>query len=294
MNPVQRGYLYALLATICGSLVYLFSKAALLEVSLAQFGFWWFALALVWNSAMAVHPKGGFSLKGLGRADYKTLILMGLVEIVATTSLYAAIAIADNPTVPSFLRNLEYLFISLLGMILLSEKYSRLSGIGALLVLTGAFFVGLKTVNLKGLLSTTSALMLLSTSFYAIRTILAKKHIKEIGPVMLAINRAIFLLLFASLFLVLNNEPILIPGQAFLNILAGSFVGPFLTSVFQYSALRYIEASRAAIVQSTTGMFVLGGSLLMFGLLPTDLQMAGGAVTVFGVALMMRARKISG
>jgi drug/metabolite transporter (DMT)-like permease len=136
--------------------------------------------------------------------------------------------------------------------------------------------------------------MLLSTSFYAIRTILAKKHIKEIGPVMLAINRAIFLLLFASLFLVLNNEPILIPGQAFLNILAGSFVGPFLTSVFQYSALRYIEASRAAIVQSTTGMFVLGGSLLMFGLLPTDLQMAGGAVTVFGVALMMRARKISG
>jgi drug/metabolite transporter (DMT)-like permease len=294
MNPAKRGYLYALLATICGSLVYLFSKAALLEVSLAQFGFWWFALALVWNSAMAVHPRGGFSLKGLGLADYKTLILMGLVEIVATTSLYAAIAIADNPTVPSFLRNLEYLFISLLGMILLSERYSRLSGTGALLVLSGAFLVGLKTGNLKGLLSTTSALMLLSTSFYAIRTILAKKHIKEIGPVMLAINRAIFLLLFASLFLILNNDSLLIPGKAFLNILAGSFVGPFLTSVFQYSALSYIEASRAAIVQSTTGMFVLGGSLLMFGLLPSGLQMAGGAVTVAGVALMMRARKLSG
>lgn len=293
MNPAKRGYLYALLATICGSLVYLFSKAALLEVSLAQFGFWWFALALVWNSAMAVHPRGGFSLKGLGLADYKTLILMGLVEIVATTSLYAAIAIAENPTVPSFLRNLEYLFISLLGMILLSERYSRLSGTGALLVLSGAFLVGLKTGNLKGLLSTTSALMLLSTSFYAIRTILAKKHIKEIGPVMLAINRAIFLLLFASLFLILNNDSLLIPGKAFLNILAGSFVGPFLTSVFQYSALRYIEASRAAIVQSTTGMFVLGGSLLMFGLLPSGLQMAGGAVTVAGVALMMRARKLS-
>lgn len=294
MNPAQRGYLYALLATICGSLVYLFSKAALLEVSLSQFGFWWFAMALVWNSAMAVHPRGGFSLKGLGRADFKTLFLMGLVEIVATTSLYAAIAFADNPTVPSFLRNLEYLFISVLGIILLNERYSRLSGIGALLVLSGAFFVGLKTGNLKGLLSMTSALMLLSTSFYAIRTILAKKHIKEIGPVLLAINRAIFLLLFASLFLILNHDSLLIPDKAFLNILAGSFVGPFLTSVFQYSALRYIEASRAAIVQSTTGMFVLGGSLLMFGLLPTSLQMAGGIVTVAGVALMMRARKISG
>lgn len=294
MNPVKRGYLYAFLATLCGSLVYLFSKAALLEVGLAQFGFWWFALALMWNSAMAVHPKGGFSIRALSRSDYKILLLMGLVEIIATTSLYAAIAIADNPTLPSFLRNLEYLFISILGMILLSERYSRLSGTGAFLVLSGAFLVGLKTGSLKGLLSDTSVLMLLSTSFYAFRTILAKKHIKEIGPVMLAVNRAIFLLLFASLFLILNNESLLIPGKALLNILAGSFVGPFLTSVFQYSALRYIEASRAAIVQSTTGMFVLGGSLLMFGLLPTDLQIIGGAVTVVGVALMMRARKISG
>ncbi|MBW6489557.1 MAG: DMT family transporter [Lentimicrobium sp.] len=291
MELQKRGYLYALIATICGSMVYLFSKAALNQTSLAQFGFWWFSLAILWNSLMAAHPKGGFNISSLKRGDYKNLIYIGIFEVFATVSFYAAIYITENPSIPSFLRNLEYLFVTLLGIWLLSERFSKTTGIGALLILTGAFIISFQNAGLSGFMSSTAALMLISTSFYAIRTLLVKKNIGELRPVVLALNRAIFILIVAILFVVITKESIIISKSAFLNILAGSFVGPFLTSIFQYSALRYTQASRTVIIQSTTGLFVIIGSLIMFSSLPTNSQIAGGLVTIVGVILMMKKKK---
>lgn len=283
-----RGYLYAFIATLCGSLVYLFSKAALNEVSLPQFGFYWFLIAIFFNSLMALHPRGGFTVKKLTRKDYQTLLYVGLIEIIATSAFYAAISVSDNPAVPSFLRNLEYLFVSVIGMVVLGERYGKVGMVGALLTLTGAFIISMKPTTAGSFITGAAGLMLISTSFYAVRTILAKIHIREISPVVLAINRAVFLFVTASVFMVAGGFPLSIPTNALINITAGSFIGPFLTSIFQYSALRYIEASRSAIVQSTTGLFVLTGALLMFGSLPAPVQIAGGLVTMAGVILMMR------
>jgi drug/metabolite transporter (DMT)-like permease len=288
MTKTNRGYLYAFIATICGSLVYLFSKAALNEISLAQFGFWWFLTAIFWNSMMAAHPRGGFSIKSFTGKDYRTLLYIGLIEIVATTSFYAAIAVSPNPAVPSFLRNLEYLFVTVFGFVLLGERFGKVALAGAILTLSGAFIISLRVTAADSFFTAASGLMLLSTSFYAVRTITAKKHIREISPVVLAINRAVFLVLFALAFMIAGRQSFKIPTHAFLYILAGSFVGPFLTSIFQYSALRYIEASRAAIVQSTTGLFVLVGAFLIFGNFPTPVQIFGGLVSMAGVVLMMR------
>ncbi|MFA5972361.1 MAG: DMT family transporter [Lentimicrobiaceae bacterium] len=290
MTKSNRGYLYALIATICGSLVYLFSKAALNEISLPQFGFWWFLTAIFWNSMMAAHPRGGFSVKSFTRKDYRTLLYIGLIEIVATTSLYAAISVSPNPAIPSFLRNLEYLFVTVFGFVLLRERFGKVALAGAVLTLSGAFIISLRTTSADSFFTAASGLMLLSTSFYAVRTITVKKHIREISPVVLAINRAIFLVLFALIFMIVQKHTFKIPTHVFFIILGGSFIGPFLTSIFQYSALRFIEASRAAIVQSTTGLFVLAGALLIFGNLPTTIQVFGGLVSMAGVSLMMRKR----
>lgn len=288
MTKATQGYFYALIATICGSLVYLFSKAALNEISLPQFGFWWFFTAIFWNGIMAVHPRGGFRIKAFTGNHYRTLLYIGLIEIVATTSLYAAIKVSPNPAIPSFLRNLEYLFVTVFGFALLGERFGKVAMIGAILTLSGAFIISLRATSTGSFFTAASGLMLLSTSFYAARTITAKKHIREISPVVLAINRSIFLLLFAFVFMIAQKHTFKIPTHAFLYVLAGSFVGPFLTSIFQYSALKYIEASRAAIVQSTTGLFVLVGAFLIFGNLPTPVQIFGGIVSMAGVAIMMQ------
>ena len=66
----------------------------------------------------------------------------------------------------------------------------------------------------------------------------------------------------------------------------GALVGPFLTGMAQYSALRYIEASRTMIIQATRSLFVLVGSMIYLSILPEMLQLIGGLITIAGVIIM--------
>ncbi|MCX6227219.1 MAG: DMT family transporter [Bacteroidia bacterium] len=294
LKPELKGYAYILLATVAGSTVYVFSKAALNEVSLGQFGVYWFAMAIVWNTLWTMRSAEHRKFHEITRKSFRVLVLLGLIEMVATGTFYGAISVASNPAIPAFLRNTEYIFVTLLGVILLSERFKGLEIAAVMLTFTGAFVISYhKGGSLSSYLTGSSGLMMICTSFYAIRTILAKTFIKTITPTMLAINRAIFLLLLASVLLVVNGQSLKIPTNALINILIGSFMGPFLTSIGQYSALKYIEASRAAIIQSTTSLFVVLGVFLYFGKLPLAYQIAGGLLTVGGVVVLIMGRRVS-
>lgn len=294
LKPELKGYAYILLATVAGSTVYVFSKAALNQISLAQFGVYWFAIAIIWNSLYSMRSAEHRKFHEITRKSLKVLVLLGFIEMVATGTFYAAISVSSNPAIPSFLRNTEYIFVTLLGVLLLSERFKGMEIAGILLTFTGALVISYhKGASLGSYLTGTSGLMIICTSFYAIRTILAKKFIHVITPTMLAINRAIFLLLLASTLLLINKQNLRIPSQAFFNIMIGSFMGPFLTSIGQYSALKYIEASRAAIIQSSTSLFVVLGVFLYFGKLPLPYQIAGGILTIAGVVVLMLGRRNS-
>ena len=287
-TPVLKGYLFAFGATLAGSMVYIFSKAALEEVSLPQFGVYWFSAAICWNSFPALLKKERRSISRLNKKNLHFLLLIGIIELVATGAFYAAIQASPNPTVPSFLRNLEYIFVALLGIWLLGERFSVMQKIGVLLTFSGAFIISYKSdANWQNILTGGTGLMIVATVFYGFRTIMAKKHIRQVSPTILALNRAIFLLSLALILLLSFGESFAIPHKALINIAIGSFFGPFLTSLTQYSALKYIEASKAAIIQSSTGLFVLSGAFLWFGNLPFPYQIAGGIVTIGGVILLM-------
>lgn len=288
-----KGFGFALLATIAGSTVYIFSKAALIQITLPQFGFYWFSLALVWNILFAYITPEHLSFRTVSRNSLKTLTLIGLIEIVATSTFYGAISVAGNAAIPSFLRNMEYIFVALMGVILLGERFSRMELVGVILTFTGVLVISYhKETTLFSFLTGSSGLMIICTIFYAMRTITAKKHIEKVTPVMLAISRAFFLLSFSVLALLLLKQNLSIPLNALLNIVIGSFLGPFLTSLGQYNALKYIEASKSAIIQSTTALFVLLGAYLYFGRFPMGYQIAGGLLTIAGAILLVIGRKL--
>lgn len=294
LRPTLKGYTYALLATVAVSTVYIFSKAALNEVSLAQFGVYWFAMALLWHGLFALRSEENRRFRVASRKSFKILLLLGLIEIIATGAFYGAIAITPNPAIPSFLRNLEYIFITLFGIFLLKENFTRTEILGIVLTFAGAFVISYqKDAPLMAYISGTSGLMLISTLFYGVRTLVAKKNILTITPTMLAVNRAIFLLAASFLFLKVLDQSLFIPTSALFNIALGSFLGPFLTSYSQYSALKYIEASRASIVQSTTAFFVLVGAYLFFGKFPAGFELAGGLMTIIGVLILLVNKKLA-
>lgn len=283
-----KGYAYAFVATIAGSTVYLFSKAALDVVSLPQFGVWWFLFALLWNFLFVWLTSATLFTAKVSSQALKALGRIGLYELVATTCFYAAIATASHPAIPSFLRNAEYLFVTLLGVSLLHERFAKLEIAGIVLVFIGVLIISFqKGDTFAAYFHGSSGLMLAAAAFYAFRTLAAKRHIKVVTPSALAINRALFLLLFAVAALLYTGKSVVIPFQTILIIGIGSFLGPFLTSLGQYSALKYLEASRTAIIQSTTALFVIPGAYLYFGRLPLTYQLIGGVFTIFGTVLLM-------
>ncbi|GAI86612.1 unnamed protein product, partial [marine sediment metagenome] len=54
MSPYFKGYFFACLGTLAMSNVYIFSKAALLEMGLIEFGFCWYGMAIIWNLLYAL------------------------------------------------------------------------------------------------------------------------------------------------------------------------------------------------------------------------------------------------
>ncbi|MFA7185963.1 MAG: DMT family transporter, partial [Victivallales bacterium] len=141
IQPKIKGYALALIATVSVSTVYIFSKAALQEVSLPQFGVYWFASALLWNTLFAMRSAEHRRFQHIPLKSFKILFLLGGIEIIATTSFYGAIEITPNPAIPSFLRNMEYIFVTLFGVFLLREKFSTAEILGIVLTFTGAFVI---------------------------------------------------------------------------------------------------------------------------------------------------------
>lgn len=287
-----RGYYHAGMATMAGSLVYLFSKAALKEVTLPQFGCWWFFFGIVWNMVYSFTPHEIPSYKRISNRSVKTLVFIGFIEIVATTSFFLSIQIADNPSLPSFVRNMEYVFVAIAGLMLLHEKFNYTVLAGIIFTFSGVLIISYnQSLSFSDLFTGATGTMMISSIFYTIRTITAKKIIDQVSPTILALNRAVFLMTFSVIMLFAFGDSILISRNAFLAILVGSFLGPFLTSISQYNALVYLDASFTAILQNTTGLFVLLGAWVYFGTLPFWYQVIGGLITIAGVVILTKGKK---
>ncbi len=183
IKPELKGYAWIFLATVTGSTVYVFSKAVLNEITLFQFGTWWFAFAIAWNVLFTLRSPESRRFSPIPRSMLKLFLLLGIVETAATGIFYLAVSLAPNPSIPSFLRNTEYIFIAILGVILLRERFRGLEIAGMVLTIAGVLVVSWhRGGTLQSYLTGSSGLMLLCTSVYAVRTILNKHFIKAISP----------------------------------------------------------------------------------------------------------------
>ncbi|MEZ5071425.1 MAG: DMT family transporter [Bacteroidales bacterium] len=282
-----KGTLLAFAATLGMANVYVFSKAALLEVNFFQFQFYWFALALLWILPF-LWATGVFrKIPRLSRSSRWTLLLIGILELGAALLLFLAIQKADNPTTISFLSNLTPLFVTLLGIRFLGERFNALEALGVFLTISGVILITYhRGASFSDYMGKGSGFILLSSVFLSVSVVMAKSRIKDLHPGILTLNRVVFLFAFGLLAMLIRQESFQISRTAGMNLAIGSAMGPFLTGLTQYGALRYIEASRTMIIQATRSLFVLVGSMVYLSILPQWMQLTGGLVTIAGVIVM--------
>ncbi len=293
MKDRTKGYLLAIVATLAMANVFIFSKAALNEIHLIQFGFYWYLLGMVWLLVyLALRGQLGM-LKLIPRDQWWQLVFIGLLELGGTFFFFMAIQKMENPAMVSFLGNLTPLLITLLGVMLLHERYVPIEILGIVLTLGGAFLISYqKPGGGAGWLREGSEWVFLSATLYAVAFVMAKHSIASLNPFVLTLNRLVYLWTFSVGALLITGMSLVIPGKALLNIVLGSFLGPFLTGLTNYSAIRYLEASRTSIITSSKGFFVLAGAFIYFGLVPTSWQIWGGVLTVTGVILITLGKQM--
>jgi len=287
LPPTIKGVGLAFLATLGMANVYVFSKAALLEVNYFQFTFFWFGFALIWNIVFMSLTGMIRKIPHLSRKSNRNLVIIGILELGAATTLFLAIQLAENPTIVSFLSNATPIFATILGIRFLGDRFNFVEGVGMLLTIGGVVMITYtRNMTLAQFFGDGSGWILISSLLLSISITFSKSNIKDIHPGILTINRVVFIFLFGIIAILVRQDSLAIPKSAVLNIMAGSFLGPFLTGLAQYSALKYIEASRTMIIQATRGLFVLIGSMIYLSILPTTLQVTGGIITIGGVIVM--------
>ena len=287
LSSEQKGYLLVFVSVLAMANVYIFSKAALNEINIIQFGVYWFSFALFYNILFLVFSKGYSAFKSIKKSDYWKLAVIGVLEILATITFFLSIKTMSNPALVSFIANAGPVFVSILGVSILKERFNNIEIIGIVLTISGAVFISYNPgFEVAADFNKALAYILFSNLMYAIATIFSKKNIKLLPPSILSTNRVVFLLLTAITAVIITDQSLIISNKALINMALGSLLGPFLAALAGYNALKYIEASKASVVGSIKSLFVLLTSYIYFGHLPFVYQIYGGIITIIGVVLI--------
>jgi drug/metabolite transporter (DMT)-like permease len=282
-----KGYITAFISTITLANVYIFSKAALNEINFYQFGFYWFGFAIVWNLIYSL-LRGHFkNIKKLNLYQIKHLGGIGIIEVIATTTIFIGINIIPNPSIPALIRNLEPVLIVFLAIIFLKEKFTKFELLGVLLTIAGTIIISYnKSIDSENFLIPGVQYIIISCVFYAIRTVWSKKVITHFSALTLNLNKVVFLFITFIPLVLITKTTLSIPNSALINILIGSLIGPFMTSFLQFLSLKHIDASRSNLVMSLTGFITIILAYFYFKTLPFTYQIIGGLITVIGLGII--------
>ena len=286
-NPTIKGYFYTLLATIAFSNVYVFSKAALNEVSLPLFLFLMFSVGFVIN-LIILWAKGGFTkLSTIPRTLWWIFPTLGCIEIFTVTTFYASISAISEPAVTGFLGNLFPLFTTILGIMFLKERFSPIETAGIFVVFAGAVLTSYSgNLDWKDFFIPGVGLVVLNCLGAATATVIVRAKVNNLTPEILSFNRTFWLLIFFSVWVIIASTPLTISTKALTNTVFAAILDPVLAILLAYKAYQYIEASRGTIIQSTKGLMIIPVAFLFFGTLPLMHQIAGGVIAMIGVVII--------
>lgn len=294
ISNAVKGYGFVLIGVLAMSNVYIFSKAALNKIHLSQFGVYWFGFALIITVVFNRKKLSIKILKQLPKKCYKILLAVGILELSGTSLFFLSIKLMSNPALVSFMSNSTPVFVTAMGLIFLRERFTAYEFLGMFVTVIGSFIIAYNPgLEFPDDFYLAIGLTLLSGILYATSTIIVKKKIDKISTAILTLNRISFLFVASLIFLFLSQKSFYIPKEAVLNTLLGAFLGPFLAAYSSYSALQYIQASKASVLGSAKAIFVLLTAWIYFSKLPTQIQIFGGILTIIGILLISTGKLLN-
>lgn len=291
----RSGYFYAFGAALALSASFVFSKSVLNSISMVQFGFVWFLFGVIWNSAWYIAQKQYKQFKKDTKQRLAVAVSIAILEAAATGLFYIAINAMENPAVVSFIGNIGPVFVAILGVSLLKERFGRWQIVGISVTIIGVFVINFKGQAFGGFLEPGAIYVIFASLLFALATITGRKYNKHLDPGLMSLIRSVMLATVFTVLILKSNEALRFEWPIWRDVAIGSIFETLLTIVFAYQALKRIEATSTSLIISSKGVWTLVLAWVFLGVFPSGLQLIGGILTLIGVYLItVKSFQISG
>jgi len=294
VSKQTTGSLYAFGASVALASSFVFSKSVLNHLSMVHFGLLWFSLGVLWNTAWFLLRRDQKELReGFGRKSRVALVIAGL-EGAATGLFYLAIQAMENPAVVSFIGNMGPVFVTIMGMGFLKERFRGSQLLGIAITILGVFVINYREGGFAGFLDPGSIYVISASFLFSLATIFARKWRKDMVTSYMSLLRSLLLMLSMAILFIVGGEGTLfqLSGPVIRDLALGSFLETMIVIIFAYQALKMIEATRTSLIISSKGVWALILAWAFLGVFPTGFQLAGGVLTLAGVWLITRQSSV--
>lgn len=287
------GHFYALGAAFALSGSFIFSKSALNQLSMIQFGLVWFTLGIFWNGVWFLARK---QYRGLAAGFWKKFIValvIAVLEGVATGLFYMAIKEMENPAVVSFIGNIGPVFVTIMGITLLRERFRAGQLAGILITITGIFVINYRSGGFAGFRDAGSLYVIAASLLFAFATIYGRWKQQWLEPGLMSLIRTTLLAAVMGLWVAKEGVfPQLTPAL-WRDLALGSLLETLMVIVFAYQSLKLIEATKTSLIISSKGVWTLILAWIFLGVFPSWVQVLGGLLTLAGVWMITWNRHYS-
>lgn len=286
-NKSRLGIAFCFASAACTSVKFIASKQAMSELSPLAFTPLWFAAASAWGLCFYLWQNGMTFPTSLVRYA-RPVLLMGFVNGLANLFFFTAINLGD-PTLVAFFSRSATIYSVLLGAFVLGERMYNYQWAGVAIAILGT---GVMTFRSGNVVLMILLITLVSNFFLAFSSMIAKKELTDVPPLVLATARTAIMAIMTGVLALLTNE-LTLPtlSTTWLWIFSGALIAPFLSYIFFYSALRYTDLAKAVVIRATQPLFVAIYGLILFGTLITAQQFLGGLLMLIGVIFMLWERR---
>lgn len=285
------GIAFAMTDVLAMTVVYIISKIALNDIPYPVFGIFWFTFGIIWNLVFIATKPSMVGPDNFRKAAIRTLVIVGILDAIATLMWFYAIDTSGNPALVSFMTNVGPVYASLLGYFFLKERFNWGEIAGIILTLIGAVLITYReNISPQNVFLSGAGIILISSLVNAIQKVVLKQKIRWFHPSVLSINRAVFLLLYSVVMVTSERLSLNLSWESIILIAAGSLFGPFISANSGYSALKRLKVTTYAVISTSRSFFVTIAGILFLSVSPDSWQFIGGSLTVTGVISLTMAK----
>jgi len=286
----STGILFAFGASLALAASFVFSKSALNQLSMVQFGMIWFSLGVVWNGAWFLLRKDFRKLGGSTGKKSVVALVVAMLEGLATGLFYLAIQAMENPAVVSFIGNIGPVFVTIMGILLLKERFRNSQLAGILITITGLFVINYRQGGFAGFLDPGAIYVIMASFLFALATIFGRRFHHYLVPGYMSLVRSFLLAAVMVVLYIRTDSMPELTLPLWRDLAMGSLLETLIVIVFAYQALKLIEATKTSLIISTKGVWTLVLAWVFLGVFPSALELAGGFLTLLGVWLITLKR----